>query len=91
MIPVRELIYQFRYCNYCRRQRVFCFNRDSINIYFGIIHTYTKRGKCETPESIKTLMKNNDFEKEEEYWYGWRHTTINEGYNTLKSLKKEIM
>ena len=37
------------------------------------------------------MMKNNDFEKEEEYWYGWRHTTINEGYNTLKSLIKEIM
>lgn len=67
-----------------------CIISEPINIYFGISPTYTNWGHCEMPDSLQTILKRNRLEEPEQSWYGWRHTTLSNGYIDLKNLIEQI-
>ncbi len=63
-----------------------CNNCDKPNLYFGIGRHYSSKEKFELNDKLNDLLENSELSEPENYWYGWRFTSIESGYFDLKKL-----
>lgn len=63
-----------------------CNNCDKPNLYFGIGRHYSSKEKFELNDRLNDLLDNNELSEPENFWYGWKFTSIESGYSDLKKL-----
>ncbi|SIS80166.1 PD-(D/E)XK nuclease superfamily protein [Kaistella chaponensis] len=67
-----------------------CIIGEPLNIYFGISPTYTNHGRIDLPDSLAIILRKNNLGEPEKSWYGWRHTSLANGYVDLKNIIEKI-
>jgi hypothetical protein len=61
------------------------------SIYFGFGRHYSsEKFEPEIIELLKTIIEKENLKLEEPWWYGWKHTTFNNGYLELENLIKIV-
>ncbi len=65
-------------------------NCDKSVIYFGIGRQFASNEKHIVPESLQKILVENQLSKPEKYWYGWKYTSLENGYVDLKNLINQI-
>lgn len=61
------------------------------NIYIGIGRHFSSKTKYKIPNSLKEVLEKNDLKDSDDYWYGWKYTSLERAYNKrLKDLIKDI-
>lgn len=69
-----------------------CNDCSKPNIYVGIGRHYVSKQKHEMSDLLQEILNNNKLEKPTDYWYGWKYTSFERGYNIrLKTLIDEIV
>ena len=61
------------------------------NIYVGIGRHYASTIKHETPEMLKRILTDNELSQTENYWYGWKYTSLDNAYTRLKSIIQDTV
>lgn len=68
-----------------------CIVKEDPTIYIGISPTFTGLGKNELPDTLLTIMSENNLGGPEKNWYGWKYTSISNAYYDLKTLIEQII
>lgn len=67
-----------------------CNDCNNPNIYYGIGRHFVSAYKYETPEILQNILGDNKLLGSEDFWYGWRWSTLGDVYMSLKRLIEEI-
>ena len=67
-----------------------CNDCSKPNIYLGIGRHFVGNKKHEVSESLKVILENCKLTKPEDFWYGWKDSSLENAYNSLKNLIEEI-
>lgn len=67
-----------------------CEYSERPNFYFGVGRHFVTNERIEMPESLQKILQGNNFSKPENFWYGWKSTTIENAYLDLKNLITQI-
>lgn len=68
-----------------------CNNWDGSTIYFGVGRHFSSIEKHEIPELLKSILNENELSDPEEFWYGWKFTSLENAYIELKSLINQLI
>lgn len=68
-----------------------CNNIENSNLYFGIGRHYSSMEKFETSEKLKIILNRKQLSDPENFWYGWKYTSMGRAYIELKDLMEEII
>lgn len=68
-----------------------CNNCDKPNIYFGIGRHFVSSEKFETSDSLQRILNDNKLSEPEDFWYGWKFTSIESAYSDLNKLINQIL
>lgn len=60
------------------------------NIYVGIGRHYVSNAKHQAPSKMDSIMNKLELTKPDNWWYGWKYTSIPNAYMRLKDLINEI-
>ena len=68
-----------------------CNDCNKPNIYFGIGRHFASKSKHKTPEVLRKILNDSELVKTDNFWYGWKYTSLENAYMRLKTLIEEIM
>jgi len=68
-----------------------CNDCNKPNIYLGIGRHFSSQLKYETPQILQNFLNDRNLIKPEDYWYGWKYTSLTDGYRMLKEIIEEII
>ena len=68
-----------------------CNDCNKPNLYFGVGRHFASQSKFETPLILQSFLNDRNLIKPEEFWYGWKYTTLEEGYSMLKAIIEDII
>lgn len=68
-----------------------CDNCNETNLYFGISSKFTKEVKFEACETFKKFLNDSELSRPEDFWYGWKYTSLENAYFDLKNLINQIL
>lgn len=68
-----------------------CNNWNKPNIFYGVGRRFASLTKHYTPETLQRVLNGNELLNPEDYWYGWKYTSLENGYVKLKTLIDEII
>ncbi|MDR0940986.1 MAG: PD-(D/E)XK nuclease family protein [Bacteroidales bacterium] len=67
-----------------------CNDCDNQNIYFGIGRGFASEKKHDISEKLSEIIDKGNLTKPDEWWYGWKYTSVQDGYQCLSDLIKKI-
>jgi len=67
-----------------------CNDCNNPNIYYGIGRHFVSPSKYETPGILQEILDENKLIDPEDFWYGWKWSTLGDVYMNLKRLIEEI-
>jgi hypothetical protein len=67
-----------------------CNNCDTYSIYFGIGRPFANEKKYETPEVLQKILDANNLLFPDDFWYGWKWSTLENTYMGIKNLIEKI-
>ncbi len=67
-----------------------CNNCYKRNIYLGIGRHFVSSEKLEIPKSLERIINNNELKEPEDFWYGWKFTSLENAYSQIKTLIEQI-
>jgi hypothetical protein len=68
-----------------------CNDCNKPNIYLGIGRHFSSQHKYETPQILQSFLNDRNLTMPEDYWYGWKYTSLTDGYRMLKEIIEEII
>ncbi len=60
-------------------------------IYLGISRHFVTNSKHSIPPMLANVIENQKLDKSDNLWYGWKYTSVKNGYERLQSLINEIL
>jgi len=67
-----------------------CNDCNKPNIYFGVGRHFVSEIKHQTSEILQKILNDNKLKEPEDFWYGWKHTSLERAYMRLKTLIESI-
>ena len=59
--------------------------------YYGIGRHFSSHQKHDVCEELSRILQRNELIKPEDFWYGWKSTSLENGYVNLMNLTKDIL
>lgn len=61
------------------------------NIFFGVGRHYVSKTKHKTPEILQKILNERELVEPDDFWYGWKYTSLENAYMRLTTLVEDIL